>query len=77
MSDEAFVMELNNYCQENGLLIQWAEAQAGPQHALSWTVTVSLRGVEYGRGTARSKKNAKELAAEMALRALKGQSTAA
>ena len=38
---------------------------------------VAVGGVEYGRGTARTKMDAKELAAEMALRALIAQSSAA
>ena len=38
---------------------------------------VVVEGIEFGRGTARTKMDAKELAAEMALRALIAQSSAA
>ncbi|KAI0654992.1 hypothetical protein C8Q70DRAFT_1057925 [Cubamyces menziesii] len=79
MSDgDAWVMLLNNYCQEKKRSSPtWTEEQSGPLNALSWTVKVFLGGVEYGRGTARTKMDAKALAAEMALRALTGEDSAA
>ncbi|KAH9896535.1 hypothetical protein C8Q73DRAFT_788884 [Cubamyces lactineus] len=77
MSDEAFVMELNNLCQQRRLTPEWAEMHTGAQNVLTWTVAVSFDGIEFGRGSSRSKKHAKELAAEMALRALKAQISAA
>ncbi|MGY1659633.1 putative dsRNA-binding protein [Geodermatophilus sp. SYSU D00705] len=45
-------------------------ADEGPDHAKTFTATVLLAGVVYGRGTGRTKKAAEQEAAEAAHRAL-------
>ncbi|RPD65040.1 hypothetical protein L227DRAFT_571490 [Lentinus tigrinus ALCF2SS1-6] len=47
--------------------------QSGPQNAPTWTASVYVGGVEYGRGSANNLGGAREIAAEMALRALWSQ----
>ncbi|KAI0650916.1 hypothetical protein C8Q79DRAFT_924059 [Trametes meyenii] len=65
-----WVLQLNNYCQKNGLSAALDRSMAGLQNAPSWTVKYLINGVELGRGTATTTQEAKVLAAEMALRAL-------
>jgi ribonuclease III len=48
-------------------------AEEGPSHDRVFTVEVVIRDSAYGRGTARSKKQAEQLAAEETLRHLKAQ----
>ncbi|RDX51963.1 hypothetical protein K466DRAFT_593064 [Polyporus arcularius HHB13444] len=70
---EHWRMQFNNYVQRNGLVpyVAWPQpAQTGPQNAPTWTASVYINGVEYGRGSAISLGGAREVAAEMALRAL-------
>ncbi|KAI0800804.1 hypothetical protein C8Q74DRAFT_445503 [Fomes fomentarius] len=69
-------MQLNNYCQRNNLqhFVAWSNpVQTGPQNAPTWTISVFFNQVEYGRGSAINVGAAREIAAEMALRALWSQ----
>lgn len=50
-------------------------AEEGPDHAKTFTARVLLSGVEYGRGSGRSKKEAEAQAAETAWRTLNDQVT--
>ncbi|EDR05836.1 uncharacterized protein LACBIDRAFT_294783 [Laccaria bicolor S238N-H82] len=62
------VRTLNDLCQHSGLYPPHYEvARSGPAHAEDWTVVVTVNDIEYGRGTASSKNNAKRAAAEIAL----------
>ncbi|KAH9896521.1 hypothetical protein C8Q73DRAFT_788873 [Cubamyces lactineus] len=63
-------MELNNYCQTNRKQMAWTQNSYGQQNTATWTVAVLIDGIEYGRGSGRSVRQAKAVAAEMALRAL-------
>ncbi|KAI0328736.1 hypothetical protein GY45DRAFT_1325876 [Cubamyces sp. BRFM 1775] len=70
MAQVDWPMELNNYCQKNKITMSWNQTSIGPQNAATWTVLAIIGGTEYGRGSARNSKQAKAIAAEMALRAL-------
>ncbi|KAL1951237.1 hypothetical protein VTO73DRAFT_386 [Trametes versicolor] len=51
-------MEMNNYIQQNRLAnVQWTEGRTGPQNAPTWTASLWIGGVEYGRGSALSMMN--------------------
>ncbi|KAH9897936.1 hypothetical protein C8Q73DRAFT_788159 [Cubamyces lactineus] len=70
MSQQHWTMELNNFCQKNHLACTWVERQSGPLNAPTWTAFAYINGMEYGRGSSLRKTEAKELAAETALRVL-------
>ncbi|KAI0715082.1 hypothetical protein C8Q76DRAFT_729525 [Earliella scabrosa] len=75
MSDH-WRMQFNNYCQRNNLqaYVSWPNPmQTGPQNAPTWTASVYFNGIEYGRGSANTVGAAREIAAEMALKALWSQ----
>jgi len=64
-------MILNNYLQEaHGTTAVYDDSWRGPQDAAIWTSVVSFNGIEYGRGSARSKNASREEAATRAVRAL-------
>jgi ribonuclease-3 len=50
--------------------------ESGPQHARTFTVAVSIQGIEMGRGTGNTKKNAAQAAAAVALRTYARQNEA-
>ncbi|RPD76855.1 hypothetical protein L226DRAFT_532869 [Lentinus tigrinus ALCF2SS1-7] len=69
-------IQFNNYVQKNGLISQvaWSQPlQTGPQNSPTWTASVFVNAIEYGRGSAANLGGAREIAAEMALRALSMQ----
>lgn len=70
----SYVIKLNNYLQKNGkhALLSWADSSSGPANALEWSVSCKYDGRIYGTGVARSKGEAKEIAARQALQALGG-----
>ncbi|KAI0756539.1 hypothetical protein C8Q80DRAFT_1264584 [Daedaleopsis nitida] len=73
---EHWRMQFNNYLQRNNLTpyVRWGQPmQTGPQNAPTWTISVFFNQIEYGRGSAINVGAARELAAEMALRALWSQ----
>jgi ribonuclease-3 len=52
-------------------------AEHGPDHSKTFEVELDLKGETLGRGTGRSKKDAEQAAAKLALEALNGKATAA
>jgi ribonuclease-3 len=53
-------------------LPEYRVEERGPDHQKEFTATVYLAGVEYGRGTGRSKKEAEQRAAQEAFRRMQG-----
>ncbi|KAH9920090.1 uncharacterized protein B0H18DRAFT_1122184 [Fomitopsis serialis] len=62
-------LRLNNYLQANPAVgpLTRQESSEGPSSNATWTVVAFLKGVEYGRGVARTKAEATEIAAERVL----------
>ncbi|KAJ7401895.1 eukaryotic translation initiation factor 2 alpha kinase 2 [Pitangus sulphuratus] len=57
--------KINHHCQINKLTLHYDTAgMTGPSHDPEFTVVVKLNDVEYGRGTGKSKKEAKRAAAK-------------
>lgn len=54
-----------------GSLPEYALGEAGPDHAKQFTATVSLGGRSYGTGSGRSKKEAEQAAARIAVESLR------
>ncbi|KAF8579894.1 hypothetical protein K439DRAFT_348779 [Ramaria rubella] len=67
-----WAMQLHNELQRQGRLrsLSWEEGTAGPNHNISWTATVFIDEIEYGRGAATTRQGARDEAARRALRAL-------
>ncbi|KAI0324753.1 hypothetical protein GY45DRAFT_335378 [Cubamyces sp. BRFM 1775] len=63
------------FCQQNKMLkaIAWNSEMLGPKYAPIHIVTVTINGVIYGRGESISTREAREVAAELALRKLLAQ----
>ncbi|KAH9939058.1 uncharacterized protein BXZ73DRAFT_99738 [Epithele typhae] len=75
MSIQHWRMELNAFVQKHRvshLLVYRDAVQTGPPQRPTWTVSVVYNGHEYGKGSALSIGEAKELAAEQCLRRLCG-----
>ncbi|NXM05591.1 E2AK2 kinase, partial [Tyrannus savana] len=67
--------KINHHCQINKLTLRYDTAgMTGPSHDPEFTVVVKLNGVEYGRGTGKSKKEAKRAAAKKTWEMIKKQS---
>ncbi|TBU34438.1 hypothetical protein BD309DRAFT_946270 [Dichomitus squalens] len=76
MSTDHWRMQLNNYVQRNGLqnFVSWTQpVPSGPRNAPTWTIAVFFNGTEYGRGSSTRLDSAKEIAAELCLKALWSQ----
>uniref|UniRef100_A0A8B9VQS0 non-specific serine/threonine protein kinase n=1 Tax=Anas zonorhyncha TaxID=75864 RepID=A0A8B9VQS0_9AVES len=57
--------KINSYCQRNKLQLDYVTVDMkGPSHDPEFKVVVKIDNVEYGSGSAKSKKEAKELAAK-------------
>ncbi|XP_050171502.1 interferon-induced, double-stranded RNA-activated protein kinase isoform X2 [Myiozetetes cayanensis] len=57
--------KINHHCQINKLTLRYqTDGMTGPSHDPEFTVVVKLNDVEYGRGTGKSKKEAKRAAAK-------------
>ncbi|KAK7465325.1 hypothetical protein VKT23_005304 [Stygiomarasmius scandens] len=63
---------LNNYLQAKGRLhsLSWLEANSGPRHSPTWTMTAKIDGQVYAVGTAKQKNVARDIAATETLRKL-------
>ncbi|EAU85958.1 hypothetical protein CC1G_02981 [Coprinopsis cinerea okayama7 len=61
---------MNQKAAQNGVHVTYPAEQSGPPHAPLWHVRCCLNGKEYGRGTGRSQKIAKEEAARQAWTAM-------
>lgn len=70
LSSKSPVQTLHNLCKRSGWNLDYYYEAGGPSHAQDWTVIVLVDGIEFGRGRASSKKNAKRAASELVLSAL-------
>ncbi|KAH7886177.1 hypothetical protein F5I97DRAFT_1928050 [Phlebopus sp. FC_14] len=69
-------MYLNNWLQGrygNTRRLSWYSEPSGPPHDTRWVAIAYFDGIEYGRGIARDKGTAMEIAAEATYRALTAQ----
>ncbi|KAL1739788.1 hypothetical protein HDZ31DRAFT_68586 [Schizophyllum fasciatum] len=57
---------MNQTAMQRGYIVNYDPSQTGPSHTPTWTVRCLLNGTEYGSGTGKSQKQAKELAAQEA-----------
>ncbi|NWH90282.1 E2AK2 kinase, partial [Aegithalos caudatus] len=62
--DSEYMTRINRYCQVNKLTAEYDTDKKGPPHDPEFTVVVKINGKEYGRGTGKSKKEAKAVAAK-------------
>ncbi|KAF8433559.1 hypothetical protein L210DRAFT_2355 [Boletus edulis BED1] len=66
-------MYLNNFLQGrygHTRQLSWVHTQSGPSHDTRWLAIAYFNGIEYGRGVARDRGTAMEIAAETTYRAL-------
>ncbi|KAJ4474630.1 hypothetical protein C8J55DRAFT_562456 [Lentinula edodes] len=70
LSMDEFVHALNNLAQSRHLTVYYSDTHTGTQHAGVWLSIVYINGVEHGRGTGTSRKDAHAAAAKEALRVL-------
>ncbi|XP_040407483.1 interferon-induced, double-stranded RNA-activated protein kinase isoform X1 [Cygnus olor] len=57
--------KINSYCQKNKLQLDYVTVdRTGPSHDPEFKVVVKINNVEYGKGTAKSKKEARAVAAK-------------
>ncbi|KAI9570203.1 hypothetical protein HD554DRAFT_392986 [Boletus coccyginus] len=66
-------MFLNNYLQGrygHTKYLTWTFSQSGPKHDIRWLAIAYYNGIEYGKGMARDRGSAMEIAAETTYRAL-------
>ncbi|KAH6916647.1 hypothetical protein BKA70DRAFT_1250149 [Coprinopsis sp. MPI-PUGE-AT-0042] len=70
------VTALHNYLQNRGQLhfLSYAETSSGPAHQQLWTVECKINGVVKGVGAGADKAQAKKVAAQQALQALRSES---
>ncbi|KAI0366169.1 hypothetical protein BV20DRAFT_1124493 [Pilatotrama ljubarskyi] len=68
-----WAVKLHEFCQKHGLRrhLTCESFSTGPLHLQSWIAIYSHNGVEYGRGTAATFDQAKEMASQQALLAFK------
>lgn len=61
-------MQLNNLLQITlgTNTLTWEEYQDGPQHIADWVCVAKVKGIEYGRGRAHGRGDAKEQASYQA-----------
>jgi len=67
-------MNLNNYKQSDAgkkRVFSTQEIRSGPHHAPTWQSVIFIDGTEYGRADSQNKQDAKDAAAEQALKRLK------
>lgn len=65
--DREYMKKLNHYCQMHKLKMDYDPINmTGPSHDPEFTAVVKINGEEYGRGTGKSKKDAKAVAAKEA-----------
>ncbi|KAF8128863.1 hypothetical protein EV363DRAFT_1400126 [Boletus edulis] len=50
--------------------LSWAHTLSGPSHDIRWLAIAYFSGIEYGRGVARTRATAMEIAAETVYHAL-------
>ncbi|XP_039574997.1 interferon-induced, double-stranded RNA-activated protein kinase isoform X5 [Passer montanus] len=63
--DREYMTKINHYCQMHKLKLVYDPINmTGPSHDPEFTVVVRINGEEYGRGTGKSKKEAKAVAAK-------------
>ncbi|NWS02829.1 E2AK2 kinase, partial [Motacilla alba] len=63
--DREYMKNINHYCQVRKLRVDYDTINVtGPDHDPEFTVVVKISGEEYGRGTGKSKKEAKAVAAK-------------
>ncbi|KAK2489707.1 hypothetical protein MC885_017856, partial [Smutsia gigantea] len=63
-----FIEELNTYSQKHNVVVKYHElSKAGPAHDLTFTFKVTINGREFPAAEGRSKKEAKNAAAKLAL----------
>jgi ribonuclease-3 len=63
-----FKSALQERLARRGSLVSYAVvAEEGPPHDRTFSIVASINGVEIGRGSGRSKKDAEQLAAQVAL----------
>nr|XP_038032669.1 interferon-induced, double-stranded RNA-activated protein kinase isoform X3 [Anas platyrhynchos] len=68
--------KINNYCQKTKLQLDYVKVKStGPSHDPEFKVVVKIDNVEYGSGSAKSKKEAKELAAKKTWEMIEQQRT--
>ncbi|PFH47765.1 hypothetical protein AMATHDRAFT_6433 [Amanita thiersii Skay4041] len=69
MSSEHPITDLHNLAGIRRMRLDYEEASSGPPSSPMWTIT-AFYGVEYGRGVASTKLEAKRIAARNALQLL-------
>ncbi|XP_041260310.1 interferon-induced, double-stranded RNA-activated protein kinase isoform X2 [Onychostruthus taczanowskii] len=70
--DREYMTKINHYCQTHKLSVLYDTINVtGPSHDPEFTVVVKINGKEYGRGTGKSKKEAKAVAAKEAWEMIK------
>ncbi|XP_054018331.1 interferon-induced, double-stranded RNA-activated protein kinase [Dryobates pubescens] len=63
--EREYMGKLNSYCQRNNFSLKYDDLRkSGPSHDPEFTVVVKIDNVEYGKGTGKKKKDAKEIAAQ-------------
>ncbi|XP_053828993.1 interferon-induced, double-stranded RNA-activated protein kinase isoform X3 [Vidua macroura] len=63
--DREYMTKINHYCQMHKLTVDYDTVnRTGPSHDPEFTVVVKINSEEYGKGTGKSKKEAKAVAAK-------------
>ncbi|XP_027972916.1 interferon-induced, double-stranded RNA-activated protein kinase isoform X2 [Eumetopias jubatus] len=72
-----FIEELNTYCQKHSLVLRYYElSKEGPPHNLKFTFQVTINERKYSEAEGKSKKEAKNAAAKLAIEKLNRESKA-
>ncbi|KAJ3865841.1 hypothetical protein EV359DRAFT_80091 [Lentinula novae-zelandiae] len=70
MSDSEYIHALNNLAQSRHLTVSYSNTHTGTQHGGVWISIVYINGVEHGRATCTTRKDAQKAAARIALSVL-------
>ncbi|XP_054248220.1 interferon-induced, double-stranded RNA-activated protein kinase [Indicator indicator] len=72
--EREYMAKLNIYCQRKNFSLKYDDlGKSGPSHDPEFTVVVKINNVEYGKGTGKKKKDAKEVAAKQTWEMIENQ----